>query len=397
MSETDEVSLLKIFEYFASLFGKEWRSIVGITVGLVLVGLIIIFSIPAKYDATTTFVPDEPKPSPMSGLATNPLLSGFLGSGQQLSSTDLLMTILKSESVRLEVMQNETVRRFVMKSIGREPGSLEALDENGKFYAIDFLSQVVNVRNNPKGPIEVSVRTRDPEISAILATEYVAAVRRIMSSKVASKALRKRVFVSDLLEDRKARAEEIQIQLMNFDQNGRIKNLDSQMLPMLEKLSELIRKEANLSLYLDFITKFGPSDSEAKSHALNQLKKLRSEKGNYIKELDAGKFGTSSIETRPIEKLSILGIQYYVLSTQARAMDEVITFLSKELEMAKIQEARDEINMQVLDEARMDSIPDSPRRFRLLVVWMLLSFCISIVFCGTRNFRQQLYSNFKRA
>jgi uncharacterized protein involved in exopolysaccharide biosynthesis len=91
-----------------------------------------------------------------------------------------------------------------------------------------------------------------------------------------------------------------------------------------------------------------------------------------------GTAASSSSSAYPsMEELPTLGLTYFDLDRRVRVDEEVWETLTKQYEMARVQEAKEIPTIQVLDEPSIPNLKSGPRRTLIVLFCTLLSFVLS--------------------
>jgi len=160
-------------------------------------------------------------------------------------------------------------------------------------------------------------------------------------------AKRNRIFIENQLHKVKKELREAEEILKRFQTNKKIVAMDAQTEASITALAELkaqIRaKEVQLGVIEQFATPFNPDVLRIKDE-LRELKKqlamVESKSGNP--ETDA----LPSLSEAPT-----LGLEYVRLKRKAVTQETVFELLTQQYEMAKIEEAKEDITFQVMDKA----------------------------------------------
>jgi uncharacterized protein involved in exopolysaccharide biosynthesis len=81
----------------------------------------------------------------------------------------------------------------------------------------------------------------------------------------------------------------------------------------------------------------------------------------------------------PLRKLPQLGIRYYDLLRRAKTQEAVFEALTKQYEIARVQEAREIPTIKVLDQADVPEKKSFPPRLVIMILGMLVGICAA---CG---------------
>lgn len=364
------------------LVARERRRILQFVVVGLIVSAAVAFLIPARYEAVARLMP----PDQSGGMTASMLgaLAAKAGDGLGSMATDLLgmrtsgatlVGILSSRTIQDDLINKYDLRRVYSKS--KYESTRKMLQER---TAIG--------EDRKSGIITIQVQDRDPYRAAQLAGGYVSELNARVSQLTTSSAHRERVFLENRLQTVKQHLDEATLQLSRFASKN--KTFDPQMegKTMLEAAAtlqgQLIAAEAELSGLQQI---YGPDNSRvrAASAKVGELRsKLLSLSGNKSGQGD--KSDTQNAQLYPtLTQLPMLGNTYYDLSRQAKINEAVYEALTKQYEMAKVEEAKEIPTIKVLDEPVVPEKKVWPPRTLIIILGTLLAFCLAIVWLAVRD------------
>lgn len=363
------------------LVARERRRILQFVIAGLIISAAVAFLIPARYEATARLMP----PDQSGGMTATMLgaLAAKAGDGLGSFATDLLgmrtsgatlVGILGSRTIQDDLINKFDLRKVYSKS--KYESARKVLQER---TAIG--------EDRKSGIITIQVQDRSPQRAAELAAGYVNELNGRVSQLTTSSAHRERVFLENRLQTVKRQLDEATLQLSRFA--SKTKTLDPQVegKAMLEAAStlqgQLIAAQAELS-GLEQI--YGPDNSRVRAAAakVGALKsKLLTLSG---KSAQGDNADAQNAQLYPsLTQLPMLGNTYYDLSRQAKIDEAVYEALTKQYELAKVEEAKEIPTIKVLDEPVVPEKKVWPPRTLIITLGTLLAFCLAIAWLALRD------------
>ena len=353
----DEVSLLDL----AIVLVRQRRRIVIATLVTILIGLLLAFLLPVKYTATTSILPPQQTTSAGAALLAQlgnlgPLAAGSLG---LKNPNDLEVALLKSRTV-----EDAMVNRFHL------------MDQYHRKLMSDArvtLEHVVEIETTTKDPlIRISLTDPDPQRAADLANGYVEECKKLASTLAVSEAAQRRLFFEDQLQQAKNNLANAEEDLRKTQQKTGLLQLDSQTRAAIESAASLraqvVAKEVQISALRFYATGENPQlqIAEEELAALQaQLTKMGSVENGSAPVLTNGTMQQESLEY--IRKLR--DVKYF---------ETIFELLARQLEVAKVDEARQGAMVQVVDKAVRPDRHSSPKRTLIVLGSIVLGFFIGV-------------------
>jgi len=358
--DPDEISL---YDYYL-VIKKRWRLIAFIFLATTITAAIASLLMTKIYRAESTVFPIQSGSTgriasmveEFNGLA-------FVGSMLPSTSTDKLVNVLKSRTVRESVIRNLNLmdRLFPEKeghkiSKESEPPTLQE--------GIRKLGEMTGVRKARKGDlITISVDFREPDLAARIANQYPIELQHFLRENALSLAKRVRIFLRERYkqaEKQLARSEEA---LRDFQTEHKLVAMNKQTEAAVKAIGELkaqiMAKEVELGVFRKFVTEANPNVIKVKDEInglKQQLAAMESRKGNP----EADVFPAFS-------EAPTLGLKYARLKRDVVINEKLFELLTQQYEMARIEEAREGVAFQVIDRAVPPEKRFKPKR-RLIVL-----------------------------
>lgn len=366
----------------AWLLWGERRFLIKLTAVGLIVCTAIAFLLPKRYTATARLMPPDYTSSISNGLAMTALSSdsgGGAGGGAPLmglaskllgfnTSGDLIVGVLGSEP-----LEDRIIQKFDM------------MKEYGTKYPEDARTKLegdVEIKSDTKtGIITIKVDNRDPRKAAAMAQEMVDALNEVLAQVNTSAAHRERVFIGERLQTVKQELDGATKEFSVFASQNTAINIPDQVKAMVSAAADLqgqlMAAESQLKSMQEVYTDNNVNVRQMKAlvaELQNQLNKLG---GKNVKTADEGKL--SSNELYPsIRQLPLLGVKYVELFRRSKINETAFELLSKEYEIAKIQEAREVPTVAMLGTPSIPNKKSSPHRLRLMLGGTVFAFALGV-------------------
>jgi uncharacterized protein involved in exopolysaccharide biosynthesis len=338
------------------------RSLVA---GFMLSAVIAFLVIPKRYESTVQLLP----PQDSSG-SLYAMLGAAGGSGSALTmASDLLggktsgatiVAMLQSRTVQDEIVNEFDLRKIYC--VRRQVDARKLLEDNTEIS-----------EDRKSGVITLNVKDRDPKRAARMAHSYVESLNRVITRSTTSAAHRERVFLEERLQTVKQDLESSEKQFSEFASKNNALDIKDQGRAMIEAAAavqgQLIAEESQLRGLQQIYAadNFRVRSADARIAELkSQLSNLAGKAGSASGDPDAG----SDSLYPSIRNLPLLGATWADLYRQTKIQETIFEALTKQYELAKVQEAKEIPSVGVLDDAEVPEKKAGPPR-------------IIITFCGT--------------
>lgn len=323
------------------------------------------YLIPSRYESTGHLMPPDSQSNSALSMAAA-AMSGAIGASAlggiasdllgTKSTSDIFVGILSSRTA-----QDSLIQQFDLKKIYRDKRMEDARDDLAKHttISVDRKSQIIT--------IEVS--DKSPQRAAAMCQAYIEQLNDLVSKLSTSSARRERIFLEGRLQSVNRDLETAEKDFSQFASKNSAIDVKEQGRAMLGAAAVL---QGNLiaaqSEYEGLRQIY--SDGNVRVRSV----RARIEELQRQLETLAGKGeSTTTISSQPsdsmypsIRKLPLLGVTYADLYRQTKIQEAVLETLTREYEMAKVQEAKEIPTVKILD---VPHVPDK-KSFppRLLIV-----------------------------
>jgi uncharacterized protein involved in exopolysaccharide biosynthesis len=331
------------------------RKLVGIaTFAIVGLGSAVALLLPSRYMATTVILPPQQGGSAgaamMAQLSSMSAMAGVGASALGIKNpNDLQVSLLKSRTVG-----DAMVARFHLQ----------------EFYHAKYLSSArkrwekkTYIDSGLKdGLIRLSVTDRDPRRAAEMANGWVQEYRRLSAALAVNEASGRRLFFERQVTDARenlARAEE---ELKQTEQRTGVIEMDGQAHAMIAAAAVLRAQVAAKQVEIQSMRQFAADENPDLERARQELTSLEAQ----LAAMDVAHDRRSGDLVAPKGTVSQAGLEYARALREVKYRETVVSLLMRLQEVARVDEARQGAQAQVIDAA---AVPDRPTSmFRIWIV-----------------------------
>lgn len=341
--------------------------------------IVIVILIPSKYESTVSLMPPTSSPaSQFSGLITGRSemeLGGLAGSLGGRSKGALYTSILSSRTV-----QDAIIDRFDLCHVYHAKYRMDARKQLAESTAID--------ENTKSGIITITVTDRDRYRAAKIAATYVEELNRISVENNDTSAHLERVFLEHRLEEVNQDLKESSARLAQFSSKSMTFDMATQGKAIVDARADLqtklITSEAELSGLRQNFTDTNP-----------RVIALQATVSELQKQLDkVGADGDSKVgsdEMYPsLRQLPLLGATYEDLYRHTKTEEAVSDLLTRQYEVAKIEEAEELPVVQTLDSPNIAERHSSPKRSIIVVASVFFFFSLGVFYILLQEYWSKL-------
>ncbi len=347
---------------------RRWLGKVGAITSISL--LAISWMIPNKYESTARLMPPESQANTLA------LLLGGSGGAAGLGGLTEMLGAKNTGALYVGVIRSVSVQQALVDRFDLKKVYGETLDVDAR-ERLDNNTSAIEDRKN--GIIMISVRDRDPIRAAALTHGYIYQLDRQLSVVSTSAARRERTFLQTRLAEVKKDLDEAAKEFSVFASNNMALNVPEQGKAMLDAAArlkgEMIAAQSEVSGLEQIYTANNVRVKAARAR-INQLQK-------ELDQLTGNKNGTGEVSANEIfpsiRRLPLLGVQYADLYRRSKVEEAVFEALTKQYELAKVQEAREIPGVKVLDDASVPQRKIFPSRLWVVLVGTLLTIVMAIL------------------
>jgi capsule polysaccharide export protein KpsE/RkpR len=391
-AQNDKIAVLRLLWSRRAWIGRV------VLAGIVL-SIVVALLIPKEYVSTARLMPPDSQSG--GGLAMLASLSGQAAGGIGALAGDLL-GMKTTGALFMSVIHSRTAQDHIVQQFDLKKVYSTRWQESAR-KTLERRTSVTEDRKS--GVLTLSVRDRDPERAAAIARAYIDQLDALVAQLNTSSAHRERVFLEGRLNTIKGDLEAAEKDFSQFaSKNGAI-DISAQGRAMLQSAAglqgELIAAQSELEglrqIYADGNVRVRSTQARI-SELRSQLAKLG---GKYDPSASsaasaaagpgapsaAGSDATDSYPT--LRQLPILGVPYADKYRTLKVEEAVFETLTKQYELAKVQEAKEIPSVKVLDAPEIPERKSFPPRTLIVIGGAILALGISVMWIlGEQRWRR---------
>ncbi len=344
------------------ILSRRKKNIFWATLAAAVVAAVVALLLPASYTATTTILPPQQNQSAATALLGQiGILSGLSEADLGLKNpADLFIAMLKSRSVQDGIVNQFDLRRVY--GVKRSQDARKKLDKRSEVLA------------EKEGLISISVIDSEAKRAADMANAYVEQLRSLNQHLAVSEAGQRRLFYQQKLDEEREDLSQAELGLKQAQEKSGLIQPDAQGRAIIDAVgatrAQVGIKEVQLQAMRTYAT---PNNPELK-RAEQELAGLRAQLAKL--ERSTGELGNGNLEI-PTRRLPEVELDYIRRARDLKYHDAMYEFLGKQLEAARIDEAKEAVVVQVVDKAIVPEKRSGPRRTFIVLLTALIVLLLS--------------------
>ena len=363
-AEPEELTFLDVL-----LIITQRKKLVGIvTLICTAIALLLAFALPQEYTATVTILPPQGNSSMSSMLASQ--LEGMGGAVSGMASgmlgmknvNDMYVSMLKSRSV-----EDAVIQRYRLQSEYRKTYLTDARKALEKHTKIDGSTK--------DGLIRLNFWDRNPNRAAEIANGYVNQFRDLSQHLAITEASQRRVIFQAQLDKTKTDLENADEALKRTQLSTGMVQVDGQARAMIDSAARLRAQIVAKEVQIEAMRSYAGDENPALTQAQTELEGLRAQFDKMV-----GSKGASADDVfLPKGAVPEAGLEYVRRLRDVKYYEAIFEVLARQLELAKLDEAREGAFIQVVDPAVAPEEKTFPKRGLFLIAGFSVGFTFGIM------------------
>jgi len=342
----------------------EWKGFVFkfVLVAAVLAAIVSLIW-PKSFTATTKIMPPQQSQSSLASAVMGQLgpLAAMAGNsfGIGKGASDVYIYVLRSRT-----LADTLIDRFSLMAVYKEKKRVNARNR---------LRDDTQISSGSEGGISISVSDRDPQRAADIANAYVDELKNLTQTLAVTEAGRRRIFFEhevQLASDELSKAE---MAMKKTQEQTGILMLEPQSRAMIESLAGLQAQVAVKEAQVESMRSFATDENPDLKRAESELSSMKAE----LSRMQSGKVG-SGIADMDMRKIPEKGLEYLRAMRELKYREAVYEAMTKQYEIARVDEAKDAAIIQVLDKAMPPEMRSSPKRALIVLTVAVLAFFLAL-------------------
>lgn len=347
----------------ALVLTKHKRLIFGLPLLAAALAAGITWLLPNVYESTARILP------PQQSQSTAAVMLGQLAGLSGLSAgalgvknpNDMYVGMLKSRTVA-----DNLIRRFDLKQV---------FDENTMVLTRKTLAEVTALSSGRDGIISISVEDEDPKRAAAMANAYVDELRSLTQTLAVTEASQRRLFFEKQVVQAKTGLGEAELALKETQEKTGLISLTDQGKAIIETVARMRAQIAAKEVQLGAMRSFATEDHPDYFRGQQELVGMRAQ----LTKLERSAEGASGDVMMPTRNVPGAGLEYVRKLREVKYYEAIYELLSKQLELARVDEAKETSLIQVLDVAVEADRRSKPRRLLICALVGVLVAIASVI------------------
>jgi uncharacterized protein involved in exopolysaccharide biosynthesis len=320
------------------ILARRWNLIAAVTAICTATGIALALLLPVRYTAEITILPPQQQNSSMTSALASQLgglssMAELAGGGLGLKNkNDMYVSMFKSHIVEDALIQHFNLQAEYHKKL---------LSDTRKTF-----EKRATVDGGAKdGLIHIAVQDHDPARAAEIANGYVDQFRTLSQHLAIGEAAQRRLFLESQVNQTKQHLADAEEAMKNTQQKTGLIELNSQARALIESASYLRAQIAAKQVQIQGMKAYATDQNPGVTQAEQELASLRSQ----MQSLTGSQNSDGMII--PKGQVTEAGLEYVRKLRDVKYYEAEFALLAKQLEIARLDEAREGSMIQVVDPA----------------------------------------------
>jgi uncharacterized protein involved in exopolysaccharide biosynthesis len=372
---------INLLDLLIALGQEKWTLIV-VTVLAALTGIVVSLITPATYVSRTSIMSSQQAGGGGGNLASLGSLAGLAGlgalsnmAGGIKSSDEMYIALMRSQSV-----QTALIEQFKLKErygARNTEEARQALTLNVTIFA-----------DKKSGLLLIDAQDKDPQFAAQLANAQVKELNFILSRLAVTEAQQRRAYYEQQIIKTQTKIPQLELEYKEAQKSSGL-----EVASLLSEAGTLPGQIAAKELQLQVLSRFATAQNPELKRLAVEISALRAQIARYElsktqpKTSEPSKPGqsTESTKTNFVQKATQA---YNTLKIQEALLDGYL----KQLELAKVDEAKEGPAVQVVDEARVPEARAKPERKKVVLAYTVTGLIIAFILAALHAFLRHIRS-----
>lgn len=342
---------MKLVDLFLVL-ARHRLLVIGLPLLSGLLAAAVVLIMPNVYTASAIVIPVQQ--------SQGGTMSALLGQLSPLPLGDMFGN--KNEALFVRILQSRTIAERVVKHFNL----MAVYDRDNLYDTLVALQDHVSARPDAKsGLITISVDDEIPSRAADMANYFVDQLTDVIRSLNLTESSRRRIFYEKQFDLAQQKLRDAEAAFKAYQVHTGTVSLDSQGRTTLALIASLEAEVTNKEIQLQ-VARATVTDENPVALQLNE--QIRGLRGKLARMKDTESASTDG----SLGKLSAASTEYAQRWREVKYREAVVEALSKQYELSRLEELRENAMIQVLDHADTPQRHAKPRRFLVVLGATLL-------------------------
>ncbi|MEW5767824.1 MAG: GNVR domain-containing protein [bacterium] len=308
------------------------RLIIGGTFLVGLVAAVVSLLLPRIYLAEASILPPakENRAGLLSALSALPIGSQMLPLMGQSGIGGYYLPILRSQTVAVQII--------------KELGLMDKYEAENMEEAVKHLEKASRITQDKEGLIRIAVQAKSALLAARIANTYIKALQDYIDQNTIFEARQNRIFIEGQLTETEKELHQAEDALKAFQEGKGTVSISEEVTEAIKAAAELKARMAALEVQVGVMSSYTSPDHP-------DVVKKRLEIQELSKQYGLLEHGGQDRSGVPLANVPAVGLEFARLKREVIVQETLFKLLSEEYERAKISEAKEAPQVQILDSA----------------------------------------------
>jgi len=376
--------------------GQEKLTLIVVTLLAALMGMVVSLTTAATYVSRASIMPSQQSGGSGGGLASLGGLAGLAGLG---GLSNIAAGIKSSDEMYIALMRSQSVQAALIDQLKlKERYGAKNTEEARQALTVN----VTILADKKSGLLLIDAQDKDPEFAAQLANAQVKELNVILSRLAVTEAQQRRAYYEQQIVKSQAKIPQLEQEFKDAQKSSGL-----EVASLLSEAATLPGQIAAKELQLQVLSRFATVQNPELKRLAAEISALRAQMAKYELSKTKNQISESSKPSQESQNIRTNFIQkatqsYNTLKIQEALLDGYV----RQLELAKVDEAKEGPAVQVVDEAKAPEMRSKPERRKMVVAYtvtgLIIAFALAVLRAFMRNVKstpkgQQRLSQLKRA
>jgi uncharacterized protein involved in exopolysaccharide biosynthesis len=349
------------------MLAKHKKILIAVPSAVAMVAVAISFLLPNIYSATTKVLPPQQAQSAAAALLSQlgSVTSLATGIGGLKNPSDIYLGMLRSRTIA-----DTLINRFDLKNVYKED-SIEDVRKK--------LEDRTSILTGKDGLISISVEDEDRKRSASITNAYVEELMKLASGLALTEAAQRRVFFERQLGLAKDNLAAVEVKLKRELGTHGVISVDADSRAIVETVARLRAQISAKEIQINAMGALVTTNNPQYIRAQEELRSLKAE----LENLENGRPDTGNKELRQV------GLENIKLLRDVKYYQMLYELLAKQYEVARLDEAKDPLTIQVVDPAIEPEKKLKPKRALIVILSFFIALFLTIIWASISSFKER--------
>jgi uncharacterized protein involved in exopolysaccharide biosynthesis len=372
---------INLLDLLIALGQEKWTLIV-VTFLAALTGLVVSLITPATYVSRTSIMPSQQSVGGGGGLASLGSLAGLGGLG---ALSNMAASIKSSDEMFIALMRSQSAQSALIEQFKlKERYGARNIEEARQALTLN----VAILADKKSGMLLIDAQDKDPEFAAQLANAQVKELNNILSRLAVTEAQQRRAYYEQQIVKTQTKIPQLELEFKDAQKSSGL-----EVASLLSEAGTLPGQIAAKELQLQVLSRFATAQNPDLKRLAVEISALRSQMARYELGKTEPKTSGSIKSVQVAESTKTNFVQkatqaYNTLKIQEALLDGYV----KQLELAKVDEAKEGPAVQVVDEASTPEMRAKPERKKLVLAYTVTGLIVAFVMASLRALLRHIRS-----